>query len=342
MYQNSFLDIILLILLLFLTNFALKFKNFLIDKPKYSNHKIESNEKIVLSGGLFFFLGILYFNYRYDLNPQIIYYFIPLIIVGYLSDINLVASPKIRFIAQFSILLSIVFFFKIEVANSRIIYLDHLLSISYFNIIFTTFCFLVLINGSNFIDGLNGLSCGYFLILVLSVLLLNTEYSIPLKGIELFKYFSFILGVFLIFNFFNKNYMGDNGIYFISALIGYYLIELSNLNIKQISPIYIVSLLWYPAFENLFSIIRRTYGRSIITGPDNFHLHALIYKRFKLKYNTLFSNNISSLIILFSCLPGFILSNIFHYQSFILGMIIFLNVFIYLNAYFFLNKSTYK
>ena len=159
MYQNSFLDIILLILLLFLTNFALKFKNFLIDKPKYSNHKIESNEKIVLSGGLFFFLGILYFNYRYDLNPQIIYYFIPLIIVGYLSDINLVASPKIRFIAQFSILLSIVFFFKIEVANSRIIYLDHLLSISYFNIIFTTFCFLVLINGSNFIDGLNGLSC---------------------------------------------------------------------------------------------------------------------------------------------------------------------------------------
>ena len=342
MFQNSLKDILFLILFLIVINQLLKIKDFLIDKPNFSNHKIESNDKIALSGGLFFFLGITYFNIKYNLGIQIIYFFLPLLILGYLSDINIVESPKIRFLAQVFILLFVIFLFKIEIQTSRIIYLDYLLSGFYFNLFFTTFCLLVLINGSNLMDGLNGLSSGYYLILLLSTLFLETEYAMPLIGIDLFHYFSLLLSVFLIFNFLNKNFMGDNGIYFISAIIGYYLIELSNLNIKQISPIYIVSILWYPAFENLFSIIRRTYGKSTITGPDKFHLHALLYKKLNVKYNSLLANNISSVIILLFCVPGFVLSNLFHYQSFILGTIIFFNVFFYLNVYFFLNKLTDK
>ena len=33
--------------------------------------------------------------------------------------------------------------------------------------IFTTFCLMILINGSNFIDGLNGLLLGYSLLIIL-------------------------------------------------------------------------------------------------------------------------------------------------------------------------------
>ena len=174
---------------------------------------------------------------------------------------------------------------KFKFKNSRIIYLDYLLSNFYFNLFFTIFCFLVLINGSNFIDGLNGLSIGYFFLIFLSILLLKTKYGGELIGINIFYYLAIISGIFLIFNFFNKCYLGDNGIYFVSALVGYFLIEFSNQNLKQISPIYVVSILWYPAFENLFSIIRRTYGNSKITGPDNLHLHTLVFKILKEKYS---------------------------------------------------------
>jgi UDP-N-acetylmuramyl pentapeptide phosphotransferase/UDP-N-acetylglucosamine-1-phosphate transferase len=50
--------------------------------------------------------------------------------------------------------------------------------------------------------------------------------------------------------------MGDSGSYLIAIIIGIYLIKFYELNIL-ISPYYIALLLWYPAFENLFSLVRR-------------------------------------------------------------------------------------
>ena len=38
----------------------------------------------------------------------------------------------------------------------------------YLIFLFTTFCLAILINGSNFIDGLNGLLIGYYLLINLS------------------------------------------------------------------------------------------------------------------------------------------------------------------------------
>ena len=50
--------------------------------------------------------------------------------------------------------------------------------------------------------------------------------------------------------------MGDSGAYILGLFFGFTLIHFSNDNI-DISPIYILVLLWYPAFENLFSILRK-------------------------------------------------------------------------------------
>ena len=44
--------------------------------------------------------------------------------------------------------------------------MDIILKNFYFKFIFSIFCILILINGSNFIDGLNGLLIGYFLIVI--------------------------------------------------------------------------------------------------------------------------------------------------------------------------------
>ena len=44
---------------------------------------------------------------------------------------------------------------------------------TFISFIFTSFCLMVLINGSNFIDGLNGLFLGYFLIILAILYKLN-------------------------------------------------------------------------------------------------------------------------------------------------------------------------
>ena len=112
-----------------------------------------------------------------------------------------------------------------------------------------------MINGYNFIDGVNNLaSLNILIVSIFIYLLINAagvfefKYTINLALISIF--------VFVLFNFFGKNFLGDGGIYGLSFLIGVMSIELSQLSDK-ISPYFIANLLWYPAFENLFSIIRR-------------------------------------------------------------------------------------
>ena len=60
----------------------------------------------------------------------------------------------------------------------------------------------------------------------------------------------------LLFNLLNKLYLGDSGSYLLGVSIGSILIFIYK-EISFISPFFIVLLLWYPCFENLFSIIRK-------------------------------------------------------------------------------------
>ena len=38
-----------------------------------------------------------------------------------------------------------------------------------------------------------------------------------------------------------------------------------------------MNLLWYPAYETLFSIIRKVLTKKSALSPDNLHLHQLVY-----------------------------------------------------------------
>ena len=95
-----------------------------------------------------------------------------------------------------------------------------------------------------------------------------------------YYYLLLCLTVIYIFNLFSKNYLGDSGSFLLAFIVGSNLIVLCNDNInltKYISPIFVVLLLWYPAFENLFSIIRRLIYKTHLTRPDNFHFHQLLF-----------------------------------------------------------------
>ena len=152
-----------------------------------------------------------------------------------------------------------------------------------------------------------------------------------------------MLSVIFVFNFFSKTYLGDSGSFLLSFLIGYYLINLSNINLsmtKYISPIFILVLLWYPAFENLFSIIRKLLSKKKPSEPDNFHFHHLLFSYLNKKIkNKKIINSLTAVIINSYNLLIFFLSAKFYDKTNILSYFVMVNIFIYVFFYFFLLKK---
>jgi len=317
-------------------NFFCKKKNFLLD-VKYSDHKkLTSLDKVPLIGGLVILLSSLIFLPSSHLFFKIT--LITIFLIGFLSDINYLKSPIKRLILQF---FSIAFFIVItdtHVSSIRIPYIDYLFENFYFKYLFTIICLTILINGTNFIDGLNTLSIGYYLLVILTVFYINFEYNLGFE-INGFKIIGLILMVLFFFNVFGKLYLGDAGAYLVSFYTGIQLINISNFN-QTISPYFIALLLWYPAYENLFSIIRKKLSNSSVINADNKHLHQLIFLFLKKKrIPQFFSNFFAALIINMFNLIVFYLATENMYQTKNLIIIIICNLMIYNLVYLHLKKS---
>ena len=174
-------------------------------------------------------------------------------------------------------------------------FLDYLLSNYLFSIFFTSFCILIIINGSNFIDGINSLVLGYYIIISVVLFLLQkngfqVSFNFPISLLII------CLSVLYFFNLFNKLYLGDSGAYLLGFIFSIELINFYSENI--ISPFFIILLLWYPAFENLFSILRKTNLKKSPIKPDTNHLHQLIFTFLKSKnYSSTKANNITGISI---------------------------------------------
>ena len=183
-------------------------------------------------------------------------------------------------------IISILIFININqifINSIRIEAFDFLLTNIYFKYFFTLFCFLVLINGSNFMDGINTLLIGYFLGLLFVTLISIEKFNLP-YDVSNFNILALILFFIFWSNFFGKLISGDSGAYLISFVIGYFLIDLANSS-NRVSPYFVSCLLWYPAYECLFSIIRKLKAKKSVAEPDNRHLHQLIFLFLKRKFN---------------------------------------------------------
>ena len=328
------------LIIIFLINLLIN-KNQLILSNSGLNHQSFANNSIPLTGGIFCILPACYLflpNY-----PLFIYCFVSLFLLGLLSDINILTSPKKRFFLQFIIILFFSFVSELEVSPTKIVFFDNLVQNNFLGYIFTTFCLMILINGSNFIDGLNGLLLGYFFLILFFILKLDL---IDFINLAQDRYINFILVIFflLILNFFNKLFLGDSGAYSLGLLIGFMLIKIYNSN-QMISPYFIILLLWYPCFENLFSIIRKFYfKKKDPLEPDTEHLHQKLfaYLKVKFKMSNLNSNVLSSLtILLLNALIFYFSSKAISHTIYQLSLTV-ISILIYLILYFIIDKMLQK
>lgn len=330
---------LLVISFYFLNNFFIKKKIL----PNFSgeNHQLFVGEKNTpLTGGLFLILIFVIFFLK--INIIIVLHLFFIYLLGVSSDIKSQIKPILRLFLQLLIVVSFVITNELNINHTRVLILDNILLNYYFNIIFVSFCILILINGTNFIDGLNGLVITYYLSILTIIFYLKSNYNLILNenyiGVLIFS-----LIFLLILNLFNKLFLGDSGSYVLGLFFGYFLISLYSLN-GDLSPFFIVLLLWYPCFEILFSIIRKFQLNKSPILPDKNHLHQLLYyflsKKLSFKKNII--NNCTSLIINFYNIIIFAICTLNIYNSSFIIFLTIVNIFIYIFFYIRLFKFKYK
>jgi UDP-N-acetylmuramyl pentapeptide phosphotransferase/UDP-N-acetylglucosamine-1-phosphate transferase len=311
--------------------------NFFLDVKDHKHKKFASNQKNYFIGGFFIAL-ILIYNFVEQKDYSYSLFFMSIFIIGLLADFKLFNNPKLRLIFQILLLILFVYVLDIKIPSTRIEIVDILFENNLINYLFTIFCLAILINGSNFVDGINTLLINYYIIVLGLIIFFLKDVNIDYYLIN--NLFSLLL-IILIFNVFGQIILGDSGAYILSLFIGLTLIDLSNIN-NLISPYFIILLVWYPCFELLFSMIRRLASNIYSYEPDTMHLHQMILKmindNLKFKSNNLNHFLAGSIINLYNLFILIIALNYINKTNIML-MLIFINIIVYIVTYFVLHQK---
>ncbi|MBP4137814.1 MraY family glycosyltransferase [Flavobacterium geliluteum] len=262
--EYTILGILLMILILLYFKVADKFN--IIDKPNQRS----SHTEITLRGGgiIFWFSALLYFAQHVRDNY---FFFIGITLVSLVSfwdDIQSL-SNKIRMSVQFLAITLI--FFEIGVFNS----------VPLFGIVIAYILAIGLINAYNFMDGINGITGLYTLVVMGSLLYVNQK-------IQLFTDSSFIRYamiasiVFLFFNYRKKAkcFAGDVGSIAIAFWVIYLVLKLI---LRTDSLIWLLFLAVY-GVDAICTIMHRLYLKQNIFEAHRLHLYQVLSNEYKMDH----------------------------------------------------------
>ena len=303
-------NIIFLFFLLFLgylfnfllLNFKRRNSNFLLDN-QFNKPQAFHDHSTYRIGGLLIYLllaftFLYFFFYKNILLIEYISFCTLFFLLGLIDDLKINIRPKFRLIIMVSLLVTLILQNELYIEKTGLEFLNYLLKIDIFALFFICLCFLFIINGSNLIDGFNGLLGIHSLIIFIILFIINLN-----NTSNDFSYFLFclclIILIFLKFNFPQaKIFLGDSGAYIIGTLIAVSVVKTSILN-SSIHPFFFCILLFYLFFEVFFSFLRKIFfSRQNPLFPDSKHLHMSLYKiLLKKNENKLNSNYKVSLYI---------------------------------------------
>ena len=257
-----------------------------------------------------------------------------IIFLTIIEDIKYFLSPKLRLTILFFV--SSVFVFFTDLPNIKIssIFIDEQNIIVFYSLYILSL--IMIMNGFNFIDGLNGLSSFNFISIFISIYFLADLYQDD--EIKNWSMFLILLSLFfLVLNFpFGKFFLGDSGSYLYAFLSGSTIIMLFERN-AEAPTLLALLVLAYPITEIIFSIFRKSMKKFSPMEPDNLHIHQLIFN--KLNGNKKFRNNLASLIMAIFWLSPLLLV-ILSVQTYLKNIFLYLIYFsFYLVIYYGLSKK---
>ena len=236
---------------------------FILDSPDHRSSHISPTPS---SGGLVFvlvsFFTLLYTSSSSQYIPSAFILLLLLSFVGLFDDFRDL-SPFIRLFFHF--------FFSSLIIPLTPFFLSNFPSYGHFTTFFFVlllFLFVASINLSNFMDGLDGLLAGCFFIIVTTCVY---YLSLPLPFLSL----SASLLAFLFWNWSPaKVFMGDIGSTFLGAILGYLVLQTSD--IFQLFSLLFIA---FPLLaDSLSCIIRRFVSGQNIFTPHNLHLYQRLYR----------------------------------------------------------------
>ena len=312
-------NIAFILLLLFFSYFFSKYfllflrkseSGFLLDdqfKKPQAFHEISTYRL----GGLIFFLSLIIIFLYLFFSKNIFYleyisFCVLFFILGFADDLKINIPAKFRLLIMVASLIFLIIYNEFFIERISLEYLDNLIEIDIFSLFFVCLCFLFIINGSNLIDGFNGLLGLHALIIFTVLFFVNLIYENDIKYLLL--YLSLITLIFLLFNFPKAQiFLGDSGAYLIGTLIAISSIKTNNVEGDvTISSFFFCILLSYLFFEVFFSFFRKIFiTRTSPLLPDSKHLHMLLYQlllkrnKNKLKSNYKVSIYINSIYLCF-------------------------------------------
>ena len=318
------------ILIIFLSSLFIQlaiflFISYLRKKGIESNYsalqKIHNGEVPRVGGLLFmssFFITHIFIDVNYlslilplSIGSLIIFIF------SFYEDLKQSLSPVFRLLVLF--LGSLIFISFTKLPDINITLLNFANDQSFIKAILFILSLMLLMNGFNFIDGLNGLSSFNFFSILLSIIYIGHFYNDDvLVNITLSI---FIISIIIFsFNFpFGKIFLGDSGSYIYALFSGALIIFLFERN-SQLPTLLAMVILAYPITEMIFSILRKLFNKYSPLKPDLKHLHHLVFKKTNGSLKT--RNNLASLLMLPFCFTPFLIT--------------------YLSLNYYLDKNFYK
>jgi len=299
--------LIAVILLLFseLAYFKIADRLNIIDRP----NERSSHTRITLrGGGIIFYLGVLLYFLMYGFAYPWFFTGLTLItIISFADDIK-PQSFKLRLIVHF-------------VAMALMFYQWGLLDFPwYFSLISLIFCTGIL-NAYNFMDGINGITGGYSLVIIGALWYINI-FQVTFVDNNLLYLVMLALVVFNFFNFRKKAkcFAGDVGAISIAFII-VFLLGLLVLTSGDFS--YIILLALY-GVDSILTIIRRLMLKENIFKPHRRHLYQLMANELKIPHVL-----VSAIYMMLQALifVGFIMTT-YHYRYALLMIVVLSGVYV--------------
>ena len=260
-----YLIVLVLLFLAELFYFKVADKYNIIDKP----NERSSHTRITLRGGgvIFYFGALVYFLTSGFEYPWFMLALTFVAIISFIDDIRS-TSQKLRLVFHFS-------------AMALMFYQWGLFSLSWWWIIIALIICIGIINAYNFMDGINGITGGYSLVVLLSLAYINEEVT-PFVEQDLIYTVIMSVLVFCFFNFRKKArcFAGDVG----SVSIAFILLFLLGKLIIQTGDFSWIILLSVYGVDSVLTIFHRLMLHENIGLPHRKHLYQLMANELRIPH----------------------------------------------------------
>ncbi len=322
----KYLLLLPLLFILELLYFKLSDKFNIIDKP---NERSSHTRVTLRGGGILFYIGILLFflaeGFQYP------WFFLGLTMVTVISFADDVKpqSQRLRLLVHF-------------IGMFLMFYQWGLFQFPWYYIVIALIVCTGIVNIYNFMDGINGLTGGYSLVITLALWYIN-NYQISFIENEIFYYLSSTLLVFCFFNFRTKAkcFAGDVG----SVSIAFILLFLTGMLIIKTQDFSYLILLAVYIVDGGLTILHRLIRKENIFEPHRKHAYQLLANELKIPHivvSSVYAGLQAAIVI------GFFIFYQYHYFYLICILLILCVIYIILMKKYFqlhlqgIQKDTHK